>query len=90
MRRDIAGASSNFHLLDLAFLTFYEKTPGFVQNRDASTEVVQGPYTKTTTICPRQGDAMAITGSSFGGRSCVPAVLVCRRIAIESAQRTAS
>jgi hypothetical protein len=75
---------------DPAFLTFSEKTPGLFQNRDASTEGVQGRHTKTTTICPRQGDAMAITGSSFGrAPQRVPnsPVLVSRPIAIESAQR---
>jgi hypothetical protein len=63
--QNIAGGSSNFHLLDPVFLTFSEKTPVFFQNRDPSTEAVQERYTKTTTICPRQGDAMAITGSSL-------------------------
>jgi hypothetical protein len=66
MGRENAGASSNFHLLDPANLTFSEKTPVFFENRDASTEAVRGRYTKTTTICPRQGYAMAIAGSSFG------------------------
>jgi hypothetical protein len=60
-----SGKKAGFHLLDPANLTFSEKTPPFFQNRDGSTEAVQGPSRQTTTIRPREGDAMAITGSSF-------------------------